>query len=135
LLVEKDSDGRRLLDRLLELAGLSVCSVGTWREALTAVERQSPQAIILDERAMPSLELTGLRSLSQHPVSPPIPIVLTVDHPSPEAERALQSGAIAAYITRPIAWERLNTTLLHLLGSPAALRTAEPESAGNASRD
>jgi CheY-like chemotaxis protein len=84
-----DDDHQRLLYReAFEEEGFAVIEAGTGREALTCVESERPDAVVLDIN-MPGMD--GLDALARlHDICPRLPVIL--------------NSAYAAYKDRFVSW-------------------------------
>ncbi len=94
LVVEDDADARAVLVRHLEDLGLEVRAAANGKEALRAVEREAPDAIILD-LLLPEMDgMSFLRKLRENPYYSGLPvIVVTAKDLSPEEEEELVEKA------------------------------------------
>ncbi len=112
LVVDDDPNVRPVLVRLLQRHGLRVSNASDGYVALAAVEKLQPDVILLDIR-MPGLDgFEVLRRLSANPVSAHIPVIILTANDLSETTRAqgLELGA-KAYLEKPIAYERLISTI------------------------
>jgi CheY-like chemotaxis protein len=99
LVVEDDPSGREMLTQHLKEAGLEVTAVANGQEALDAVNREAPDAVILD-LLMPVMDgMTFLDRLRSNPYHRGLPvIVVTAKDLSPREREELAekaSGVIA----------------------------------------
>jgi len=94
LVVEDDNDTRALLREYLEGAGLTVSAADNGRDALHAVNRDSPDAVLLD-LMMPVMDgITFLRHLRANPYTSGTPVVvLTAKDLTTEEEDFLAGNA------------------------------------------
>jgi DNA-binding response OmpR family regulator len=98
LVVEDEADVRRMLDRVLTLAGFQVLLAADGRSGLRAVHTEKPDALVLDI-GLPGLDgwqvLDRVRDLSDLPV-----LLLTAHGAEAEKVRGLRAGA-DDYLTKP----------------------------------
>ena len=98
LVVDDETAVRRFLRHLLEGGGFSILEAGNGQDALTALKRQHPDAVLLD-LGLPDLSgvdvLRVLREWSKVPV-----IMLSVQDAEQDIVTALDAGA-DDYLTKP----------------------------------
>jgi PAS domain S-box-containing protein len=100
LVVEDDEDTRALLHEHLAAAGLAVTSAANGAEALEAVDREAPDAILLD-LIMPAMDgLTFLRALREHPYHEGIPVVVLTAKDLEAEEQAYLDQAASSVIRK-----------------------------------
>lgn len=113
LVVDDDRAVRESLHRALKLHGYDVAVAADGMEALQAVERDDPDAIVLDVM-MPGVGGLALtRRLRQDGVDTPI-IMLTARDAVPDRVEGLETGA-DDYLVKPFALEELLARLRVLL--------------------
>jgi DNA-binding response OmpR family regulator len=104
LVVDDDSDIRRLVRELLERAGYEVVDAANGREGLRALYSASPDLVLLDV-SMPELDgwqtLERIRDVSDVPV-----VMLTARAAELEKVRGLKAGA-DDYVTKPFGRQEL----------------------------
>jgi DNA-binding response OmpR family regulator len=126
LVVDDDPDIVELIQLNLELAGHRVITAGDGRAALDAVQRGTPDAILLD-LMMPGLDgwavIDKLKSRSDREVSE-IPVFMVTARAEPQNRiRGGIEGAIR-YITKPFDPAKLADMIADAVGPGA---TPEPE--------
>jgi two-component system, OmpR family, response regulator MprA len=105
LVVDDDAPIRRMLARTLAADGYTVASAADGGEALAAVERSTPDLIVLDV-AMPGVDgLAVCRRLRGHGLAVPI-LLLTARDAVPDRVAGLDAGA-DDYLVKPFATEEL----------------------------
>ncbi len=126
LIVDDEADIRHLLAGLLEDEGFSVVSAGTDREALTMLETDPPDIILLDVWLEGS-RLDGLQLMEEVArLAPSSPVIVMSGHGTIEtAVRAIQMGAYD-FVEKPFNANRLLVMLSRALES-AALRQENQE--------
>lgn len=113
LVVDDDRAVRESLERALALHGYEVTLASDGMEALRAVQRAEPDAIVLDVM-MPGVDGLALtRRLRQDAVQVPI-LMLTARDAVPERVEGLETGA-DDYLVKPFALEELLARLRVLL--------------------
>ncbi|SRR5258706_6166330 len=123
LIVEDDSDIRKLLDTTLTFKGYRVITAHNGREALEFVQKERPVIVIADIM-MPQLDGFGLaHRLRLNPETRSVPVVfITATYVAPEdKEFALNIGA-TRFIQKPVDLEKFLITIAEVLelGTPAA---------------
>ncbi|HUF84123.1 MAG TPA: response regulator [Acidimicrobiia bacterium] len=126
LVVDDDPDIVELIQLNLELAGHRVITAGDGKAALDAVQRETPDAILLD-LMMPGLDgwavIDKLKSRSDREVSE-IPVFMVTARAEPQNRiRGGIEGAIR-YITKPFDPAKLADMIADAVGPGA---TPEPE--------
>jgi two-component system alkaline phosphatase synthesis response regulator PhoP len=115
LLVEDEETLRRVLRNLLERDGFEVAEAADGAEALSAVDRLSPDAVVLDLN-LPVLDgyavLSRLRTRSTSATLPVL--VLTANGDEASEVRALKMGA-NEFLTKPFRPRALGARLKLLL--------------------
>ena len=104
LVVEDDHDLALLLRRQLESEGYQVVLAGSGEDALWLAKEEQPQLITLD-MMLPDMDgFAVLEQLQDHPVTAPIPVVITsvLD----KAEQGYALGAVD-YVVKPFSEEKL----------------------------
>ncbi|MGE5248769.1 MAG: response regulator [Bacteroidota bacterium] len=102
LYVEDNPDNRSLIRRVLEAEGYVVLEAPTARSALTALERGSPDLILMDI-SMPDMDgYTLTARIRSMPVHAHVPIVaVTANVMRGDREKSLEAGC-DGYIQKPI---------------------------------
>jgi AmiR/NasT family two-component response regulator len=118
LIAEDDPVIALALERRLAGAGHEVVArVGDGAAAVAALERHTPDAVIMDV-VMPGMD--GLEAARRITAARPVPIVAITAHDDPGLlERAIASG-VAAYLVKPVDARQVETAL-----ALAVTRTAE----------
>jgi len=129
LVVEDEDDVRRLVRVLLERAGHSVVEAASGLEALSMLEADAPDLVVLDV-AMPELDgwqtLERIRDLSDVPV-----LILTARVGELDKVRGLRGGA-DDYVTKPFGRQELLArveALLRRTSGPPEVRAAYEDGA------
>jgi DNA-binding response OmpR family regulator len=118
LLVEDEETLRKVLRSLLERDGFEVAEAADGAEALSAVDRLTPDAVVLDLN-LPVLDgfavLSRLRTRSTSATLPVL--VLTANGDEASEVRALKMGA-NEFLTKPVRPRALSARLKLLLAVP-----------------
>ena len=113
LVVDDDAPIRRMLDRTLSAEGYAVETAADGGEALAAVERSTPDLIVLDV-GMPGVDgLSISRRLRVKGLSVPV-LLLTARDSVPDRVAGLDAGA-DDYLVKPFATEELLVRVRALL--------------------
>ena len=117
LVVDDDPALRTLFQALLESYGFSSETADNGRDAITKLERESYDAVVLDYM-MP--EITGLTVLGHiQQRYPAIPVVMLTGHTDSQvAEQALAAGARAC-LYKPIGLQALKETMNRIIETAA----------------
>jgi len=117
LLVEDDDVSRLVAARLLERAGHTVTAAGNGRIALSAMDAECYDAIVMDVQMpeMDGLETTAAIRAREASTGDHMPIVaLTAYAMTGDQERCLQAG-MDAYVTKPVRAPALLATIERLV--------------------
>jgi signal transduction histidine kinase/DNA-binding response OmpR family regulator len=130
LLAEDNAVNQRLAVRLLEKQGHDVAVVGTGREALTALERQTFDLVLMDVQMpeMDGLEATAqIRAAEQGTPRHVLILAMTAHAMKGDRERCLAAG-MDGYVSKPIQaqelWQAIDA--LAMTAAAAAGRGAGP---------
>jgi two-component system, cell cycle response regulator DivK len=101
LVVEDQPDNRRILRDLLGNAGYELIEAETGEEALTAVEAQQPDLILMDIQlpVMDGYEAT--RRIRLNPELKSIPIIAVTSYALAGDEAKALAAGCTAYVTKP----------------------------------
>src|SRR5437763_11076719 len=120
LVVDDDAPIRRMLDRTLSAGGYAVATAADGGEALAAVERATPDLLVLDV-GLPGVDgLAVSRRLRAKGLAVPV-LMLTARDSVPDRVAGLDAGA-DDYLVKPFATEELLARVRALLR-----RAAEPQ--------
>ncbi|GIX02717.1 MAG: hypothetical protein KatS3mg112_1654 [Thermogutta sp.] len=129
LVAEDFLDNRRLVQRILEKAGLTVTTVENGRDAIVqyhqARHRHRPFELILMDVEMPEMDgITAVRELRQSGCTIPI-LALTAHHDPQCVEQFLESG-FSGYVPKPVHREQLLEAVAQFLGKPYSQSRGSP---------
>jgi DNA-binding response OmpR family regulator len=107
LVVDDEPAMRRMVEHVLQLDGLHVCTAANGAECLVAVGAESPDLVILDVN-MPVMDgLEALRLLRQNPTTRDLPVImLTARDSDHDVTRGWMTG-VDLYLTKPFRLEEL----------------------------
>ncbi len=114
LVVEDEADILMLEKLILELSDYLKLEAATAEDALKVIEREVPDAVLLDLRlpGMDGWELLDV--LKEKGLLPGLPVVLVTADAAPSTkERAIEAGC-RAYLSKPFSVEQLKLTLKSL---------------------
>lgn len=115
LVVDDEPDSRLLAQMILRSNGYEVAEAPGGEPALELIEERMPDLLLLDIR-MPRVD--GWSVLEQlrrdHPTDRPKVIVLSAHSEGKVAGRITKAGA-EAFLTKPVAWDELLTTVAEVL--------------------
>jgi two-component system, OmpR family, response regulator MprA len=113
LVVDDDAPIRRMLDRTLSAEGYAVATAADGGEALAAVERSTPDLVVLDV-GLPGVDgLSVSRRLRAKGLAVPV-LLLTARDSVPDRVAGLDAGA-DDYLVKPFATEELLARIRALL--------------------
>ena len=119
LIVDDSSVMRKIIERALRNAGLSVADVfeaSNGAEAL-ALLRQKRVDLILSDINMPNMDgLEFLRQLRAQDLAPDVPVVMITTESSEEHVRSAIAAGAQGYIRKPFTSEQVKDRILPLLG-------------------
>jgi signal transduction histidine kinase/CheY-like chemotaxis protein len=137
LLVEDNAVNQTLAVRLLEKRGYIVSTAGNGREALTALEKQDFDVVLMDVQMpeMDGFEATAAIRQSERSTPRRIPIIAMTAHALKGDEERCVLAGMDAYISKPIRTNELFATIERALGkSDATESSAERETPEKATR-
>lgn len=119
LAVEDDSNNQQVTSQLLTNMGIMVDIAGNGIEALAALREKTYDLVLMDIM-MPEMDgITATRTIRAE-LSSTIPIIaLTANAMKEDREKALAAG-MNAYLTKPVEYEALLSTLCKWLNAPGA---------------
>ncbi|MFQ5612465.1 MAG: response regulator [Anaerolineae bacterium] len=111
LIVDDEVHIRKLICRMLEIAGFEVLEASSGRQALQMIA-ETPPDIVTCDITMPDIDgFAVLKELRENPLTKDIPVVvITAQGQQREAQRATEMGA-NDYITKPFSHVSLIETL------------------------
>lgn len=117
LVVDDEPDILMMVRHALRLAGYRVVEAETGEAAVEILERERPDAILLDLR-LPGMDGWGVLGVARRlPSTADVPIVIMSAHATPSTrERAIEAGC-AAYLTKPFTIEELTGAVETALGT------------------
>ena len=114
LVVDDVPENVRLLEAVLVPRGYEVVSAGDGREALAAVERESPDLILLDV-VMPEMDGYAVCThLREHEETAVLPVIMVTSSIGQEKTKAIEAGA-DDFIPKPFNHDELLTRVKSLL--------------------
>lgn len=120
LIVDDSSVMRKIVERALRQAGLSLVKVHEAASGVEALEvlRKEKVELILSDINMPNMDgLEFLRQLRAEDLAPEVPVVMITTESSEEhVKEALLAGA-QGYIRKPFTPEQVKERVLPLLGA------------------
>jgi two-component system nitrogen regulation response regulator GlnG len=126
LVVDDDAHLCTLLRHGLRPPGSVVRSAGSAGEALAAVERQRPDAVLLDVCLPDGCGLEALARLRR--LDPALPVIVFTGHATPETAIAAVQGGAFDYLVKPVGLAVLRAVIGRALA--AGPRGAPPAAAG-----
>ncbi|WP_446742363.1 response regulator [Silvibacterium acidisoli] len=120
LIVDDSSVMRKIVERALRQAGLSLVNVHEAASGVDALEilRREKVELILSDINMPNMDgLEFLRQLRSEDLAPEVPVVMITTESSEEhVKEAILAGA-QGYIRKPFTPEQVKERVLPLLGA------------------
>jgi two-component system cell cycle response regulator DivK len=120
LVAEDNQVNRELIREVLQRQGFEVVEAADGKEALSQVEKHSPDLVLLDIQ-MPEMDgFAVLRSLREVPKHKELKVVaLTAYAMRDERQSALQAG-FDAYISKPIELKAFKEDISRMLAEPSS---------------
>lgn len=121
LVVEDGETNRRLMQIMLQRLGQQVVEAENGQIAVTLVEQQSFDVILMDMQMPVKDGYTAATELRAKRITTPI-VALTA-HAMPEDEKRCLDAGCSDYLTKPVTEDRLIATLARYIGMAAILAT------------
>lgn len=118
LVIEDEADTAEMFAKMLGLSGYEVIKILNSSEAIQVIQNKRPDAILLD-LMMP--EVTGLdilRTIKQNSTLSDIPIIVISAKQLPEDIKSGFEAGASEYLTKPVTFQILQSTLETHLNSP-----------------
>lgn len=119
MIVEDDQMSQIYLTRYLSSLGCHLQTASTGEQALTVMQEQPPDIILLDSHLPDMDALTLLKHLKDMPRLRDIPVIITTGDVFEEAKDAMMNAGVAGYITKPIDFNLLTREINNCLKLPA----------------
>ena len=119
MIVEDDQMSQIYLTRYLSSLGCHLQTAATGQQALTIMQAQPPDLILLDSHLPDMDALTLLKKLKVIPHLKDIPVIITTGDVFEEAKDAMMNAGVAGYITKPIDFNLLTQEINNCLKLPA----------------
>jgi CheY-like chemotaxis protein len=129
LVVDDHELSRRLLEQVLETAGLAVLGAGTITEAERLVALSAPDAVVLDMHLPDGHGLQLARRLRAEPRTANCAIIACTATDESATEQDCRRSGCDAYVTKPIDTHRFAEIVTELLGSRAQAPSGDALSA------
>ena len=112
VLVAEDHEDSRLLFKLfLESKGCRVVEAGDGLEAVTMVERECPDLVLMDV-GLPGLDgLSATRRLRQQESLRALPVVIISGHAAPRNRDEAAAAGCSEFLTKPLEMKQLDGVL------------------------
>ena len=101
LVVEDQADNRRILRDMLSSAGYELVEAESGEEALTAVEAQRPDLILMDIQRLEMDGYEATRRIRLNPELKSIPIIAVTSYALAGDEAKALAADCTAYVTKP----------------------------------
>lgn len=102
LVVEDNPDNMYVLDHLLTRSGYAVQQAVRGDEALTMMEQQRPDLVLMDMQ-MPGMDgYTMVQQLRQHPTLAQLPVIAVTASSMPGDREAILAAGCTDYVAKPI---------------------------------
>ncbi len=115
MIIEDEPDVSELFAEMMRLSGLRVIKTYTSTPAMTLIEQERPDIVILDVM-MP--DVSGLEVLTYMrgvPQLAPIPVVIVSAKAAPSDIQAGMAAGATAYLTKPVSYSDLKAAVDRLL--------------------
>ncbi|HKG13582.1 MAG TPA: response regulator [Pyrinomonadaceae bacterium] len=115
LVAEDHDDTRFMLKVLLEQWGYRVVEAGDGFEAVESARRECPDIVLMDV-SLPALDgLSATRMMREQESLRAVPVVAVSGHAAERDRTAALAAGCSAYLTKPIAFDRLDALLRHFV--------------------
>ncbi|MFT4172937.1 MAG: response regulator [Rhodocyclaceae bacterium] len=120
LIIEDNPTNMKLASLVIAKAGHQVLSADTAVDGLALIDAEAPDLVLMDIQ-LPGMDgLAATRTLRAAPKTRDLKIVALTAFAMPEDEARIMAAGCNAYLTKPIRYKELMTTIDTLLGSPTA---------------
>jgi len=119
MIVEDDQMSQIYLTRYLTSLGCHLQTAATGYQALTIMQAQPPDIVLLDSHLPDMDALTLLDKLKVIPELKDIPVIITTGDVFESAKDAVMNAGVAGYITKPIDFNLLTQEINNCLKLPA----------------
>src|SRR5262245_19365355 len=116
LVVEDQEDNRRILRDLLGNAGYQLIEAESGEEALTAVEAQRPDLILMDIQLPVMDGYEAARRIKSNPDMKAVPIIAVTSYALAGDEAKAGAAGCAAYVSKPFSPRALLAKVREILG-------------------
>jgi CheY-like chemotaxis protein len=117
MIVDDDQMNRELLETVIKRSGYSVAHANSGTQALTLIEAQPPDLILLDVRLGEMSGFDVCARLKSEPATRPIPIIiLTAADNEDDRMNALRAGA-DGFFPKMHGWQPLVAQVKQMLGN------------------
>lgn len=115
LVVDDEQDAGRLMQRVLSASGHEVCAIGDPEEAISWLQKNTPDLVLLDIKlkgrsgisVLESLRGLGLRTK----------ILMVTGYPSAETRKTAMDFGVQEYLIKPIEIDELESRVNRLLAA------------------
>jgi DNA-binding response OmpR family regulator len=122
LVVDDDTSLTKLLKLVFESQGFGVTVANTGRQTLEILERELPEAILLD-LMMPGMSgLEVCKTVRANPRTANVPIFVLTARSSPESRRELLEAGATQYLVKPVR----PTDLINRIRAAVSAPTSSP---------
>ncbi|RFM33342.1 ATP-binding response regulator [Chitinophaga silvisoli] len=119
MIVEDDQMSQIYLTRYLSSLGCHLLTAATGEQALSVMQKQPPDIILLDSHLPDMDALVMLNKLKIIPHLKDIPVIITTGDVFEETRAAMMNAGVAGYITKPIDFNLLTQEINNCLKLPA----------------
>lgn len=119
LVVEDDFDHRRIISKVLVLAGYRVIEATDGLEALAHVRAEQP-ALILMDLSLPDLDGWEATRLLKSELARHVPVVAVTAHAMPGHEREARGAGCDDYLSKPFSPTTLRAMVRKHIGGPVS---------------
>ena len=116
LVVEDQADNRRILRDLLGNAGYKLTEAESGEEALTAVEAERPDLILMDIQLPVMDGYEAARRIKSNPEMKEVPIIAVTSYALAGDETKARAAGCTAYISKPFSPRALLAKVREFLG-------------------
>ncbi|MCK8600650.1 response regulator [Desulfoferrobacter suflitae] len=113
LVVDDEKDAGRLMERVLSTSGHKVCAIADPDEAITWLQQNTPDLVLLDVKLKGRSGISVLEYLHGHEIQ--TKVVMVTGYSSPETRNKARQLGVQEYLSKPVEIDELESRINKLL--------------------